>query len=512
MRGKWVRIILWGAVIGVLFGCGAAQTTASGVNAPAVVGATSNKAIDLTGDAAARKSSAVAQTQGGSDLSLDRVLVTQAVYDEPLIFNKDTVVRAVVGYTGAGTVDARVTVEFDGKTFTETKPVQGKQTVIDVFVGAPQNFQTQTVTARVEAAGESSGDDPANNSKSVTLEMVKPNETITAYFLPVDWTTEQRQRYNFAVSFPKFVQDNAIYLRGAYPLSKDQITVDFSSVPHMLSANEKHLANNQGDTDVVSQYLLYATISLAARRLKPDATLVVGVLPPGWFAAHGKRGALGMALRDVKGTVTGQYAVTDPTTSAHELAHLYWLYEDYDYSIDPPRPFTWLDRSGYFVEAKLPEEISPDKKIPTFLSSGAPDQAYWVDTRAYEYLTAKFTIQPGGQVTAPMILAATMARQIDPDKNYPTEYSAGWQRYEPKQTVYVSVGAADLRGGETLEARWFNGDQQVFKDAKTTQAGSAWYAFSLRNSNGMPEGNYHVDIYLDGKLVKTSKFEVKSSQ
>lgn len=511
MRGKWFCLILLSVIIAALMGCSAAEARTQKANVSLFDKANSQKAVDLVGDVA-EQTAAPVQTQGGGDLSLDKVVVTQAVYDEPLILNKNTVVRASVGYSGAESVDARVTVEFDGKTFTETKSVQGKETMIDVFVGAPQNFRTQTVNVRVEPVGESSDSNPANNSKSVTLEMVKPSETITAYFLPVDWTQEQRQRYNFGVSFPKFIADNAMYLRGAYPLGKDQIIVDYTVVPHMLAANEKHLANNQGDSDMVSMYLLYATIAIAGRRLKPDATLVVGVLPPGWFAAHGKRGTLGMALRDVKGTVTGQYAVTDPTTSAHELAHLYWLYEDYDYAIDPPRPFTWLDRSGYYVEPKLPQEISNSKKIPTFLSAGAPDQAYWVDSRTYDYLMAKFALAPDGQVTAPMILAATMTRQVDPDKFFPLDYSAGWQRFEPKKTVYVSVAGAALRGGETLEARWFKGDQQIFKESKTTQPGSAWYAFGIRDADGLAEGNYHVEIYLDGNLVKTSKFEVKNNE
>lgn len=454
-----------------------------------------------------------ARAQSAPDVSLDTVHVTQAVYDEPLIFNKDTVVRALVSYTGAGATDVRVTVDFDGKTFSETQTVQGKETAIDVFVGAPQNFRTQTVTVRVDALNSANDANANNNAQTIVLPMVKPNENIVAYFLPVDWTEEQRARYNFATNFPRFVQQNQDFLKGAYPLGNDQLVLDYTLAPHMLGANEKRLADNQGESDMQVMHLLYATISLAARRLKPDATIVVGVLPPGWFAAHGKRGTLGMALRDVKGTVTGQYAPTDPTTSAHELAHLFWLYEDYDYSFSPGRPFTWIDRSGYFVQAQLPQEISAAKKIPTFLSSGDPNQSFWVDTRAYEYLMARFTIHANGQVSEPLILAATMANHIEPDgKNYPSDYSAGFQRFEPDQTVYVSVGAAGMNGGETLEARWFLGNQQAATAQQTLKPGNGWYAFYIRDKGGLDEGDYRVEIYLDGKLTKTSKFEVRSNQ
>ena len=452
-----------------------------------------------------------AHAQANNDLALLDVIVTQAVNDEPLIFNKETVVRVIASATTA--TDAKVTVEFDDKTFTQTKRVETAPTTIDVFVGAPQNFQTQTVRVQLDATDEQPDTNVSNNARTVTLPMVKPNEKIIAYFLPVDWTEEQRARYNFATNFPKFIQENATYLRAAYPLSADQIIVDSTNVPHMLAANEKSLSNNQGDFDSISSHLLYASISLAARRLKPEATLVVGVFPPGWFAAHGNKSALGLALADVKGTVTAQYVLTDATTSAHELAHLYWLYEDYDYSIKPSRPFTWVDRSGYFVQKQIPQDISNNQQIPTFLSAYSPDRPSWVDTRTYEYLIAKFTIESNGQVTAPTILAATISKQIEADgKNFPSDYSAGYQRFEPNQTVYVAIGAAGMRGGETLQAQWFQGDTQVFQESKTLTAGNAWYAFSVRNRNGMPQGNYRVEIYLDGTLVKTSKFEVKSTQ
>ncbi len=495
------------------WGCGTGANDVARVAAP-------HSAFDAvmldqswTDDAPAQKSFGAIQTSGTTDLSLDDVIVTQAVDGEPLIFNKDTIVRTVVGSTGSGVFKATVTVQFDGKTFSANKPVEGKQTWIDVAVGAPQTFQTQTVQVTVEPENGVTDPDLTNNAKGVTLPMVKPNEKIIAFFLPVDWTPEQRQRYNFEQTFPKFVEENATYLRGAYPLPKDHIQVYSTNTPHMLAANEKRLSNNQGDPDIVSSHLLYATISLAARRLRPDATLVVGVFPPGWYAAHGNKSALGLALADVKGTVTAQYVLSDATTSAHELAHLYWMYEDYDYSLKPPRPFTWLDRPGYFVQKNQPKDISDTNKIPTFLSAYAPDKPSWVDTRIYEYLTAKFTLQSGGETTEPMILAATLARQVEPDgKNFPSDYAAGYQHFEPKQTVYLSVAAANMRGGETLKAQWFQGNKQVFTASQSLNPGNGWYVFQLRNRSGMPKGDYHVDILLDGKLVKTSKFEVSSSQ
>ena len=63
-----------------------------------------------------------ASAQANADLALEKIFVTQAVYDEPLILNKDTIVRAVINAPQA--MDAQVTVQFDGKEFKETKALK----------------------------------------------------------------------------------------------------------------------------------------------------------------------------------------------------------------------------------------------------------------------------------------------------------------------------------------------------------------------------------------------------
>lgn len=451
--------------------------------------------------------------QGEGDVALKDLIVTQAVEGEPLIVGKQTVVRAVVGSSASDAVPVQVNVDFGGKTYVASGEVQGDATPIDVFVDAPGEVKTMTVSAEVEPTGGFQDADRSNNSKTVTLPLVKPNQKIVAYFMPVDWTADQMARYDFQTAFPKFVEANGEYLRGAYPLGSDQLELDYTTTPHLLAADEKRLANNQGDEDIISLHLLYASVALAAHRLRPDATLVVGVFPPGWFAKHGNPNTLGLALKDVKGTVTAQFVLSDATTSAHELAHLFWLYEDYDFSVKPPKNFTWLDRSGYWVQEQKAEDVSAGKKIPTFLSAYSPTDPSWVDTRIYEYLMAKFTIKTGGETSEPMVLAATMARQVETGgKNYPSDYAAGFQRFEPEQPVYVSVGVANLAEGQKLEARWYYQDKLVYNASKSTTAVSGWYAFSLARRDALKEGDYRVEVYLDGKLEKTTYFRVKSSR
>lgn len=446
--------------------------------------------------------------QAGTDLAIQDLIVTQAVYDEPLIVGKQTVARVLVYAPGSQSTPATVRVSWEGQTFTQSASIGGAPAFVDVPIGAPTEVKRATITASVEGAGADS--DPSNNTRTVTMPVIKTAEKIVVYFMPVDWTRDQIERYNFTSAFPQFVADTTQFMSGVYPVAQDQLVTDYTMTPHMLAPDEKTLSTNRGSFDALSAYRLYASISRAGRRLRPDAFAIVGVFPPGWLAAHGETKALGFALSGVKGVVSSMFIFDYSKTATHEVGHLFWLYEDYDYFVSPPRSSTFIDRSGYWVQRGQAQDVNAPDKIPTFMSGGAIKA--WVDTRIYEYMIAKFIIGMGGQVGEPLVLAATMASQVEPDgRNYPSDYSAAYQRFEPKDRVYVSVAVAGMQGGEKLEARWYRGNQQIASDSQAIKAGEGWYDFTIADRNGFPEDKYRVEIYLDGKPVKTSRFEVKSS-
>jgi hypothetical protein len=447
------------------------------------------------------------------DLVLKDFIVTQAVDGEPLIVGKATIARAVIAFDGSTSYPAKVDVQFAGKTFSRSATITAPQTIVDVPIDSPGTVTPAEFRAEVHVTGELPDADLSNNSKELTLPVVMPTQNLVAFFLPVDWTPEQMERYNFSTNFPKFVQDSTDFLRATYPLADDQVVGDFTLTPHMLTVAEKQVADSTGNEDVRIEHLLYATIAFAARRLRPDATLVIGVFPPGWFDKHGRVGVLGLTLPDVKGTVTGLFTPSNPIIAAHELGHLFWLYEDYDVLLKPPKKVTLIDRPGYWVQKGQPEENSDTHPVATFLSRYTGTTGFWVDSRIYEYLLAKFTVDGGGQASGPMVLAATMAKRVEPDpKNYPSEYSAGFQRFEPTDIIYCSVAVINLRAGQTLEARWFVGDQNILTDKKLIENGTGWYSFGAYNADGLTEGDYRVEIYLDGQLAKVTRFSVKSSQ
>ncbi len=520
--GVWLALVVLGIILSA---CGSsndntpaplaptAQPTALIENPPALP---TNVAVNVPAPTPAPTPTLAVpvKSQGRVDLALKDLIVTQAVEREPLVVGKLTMVRARIALGGSDSYLAQVNVEFEGKNYSATGAVTPPETAIEVAVDAPSKIAPLTVRAQVQPAGAVIDPNASDNSKTLTLAVIRPGEKITAYFLPVDWTPEQVQRYNFKTAFPEFVQEQGDFLRGTYPIASEDVLLDYTLTPHMLAANEKRLSNEQGDEDAKASYRLYGSISLAGRRLRPDATLIVGVFPPGWFAKHGEPHTLGLSLRDVKGTVTDQYLPGVPLVTSHELAHLFRLYEDYDFSISPPRLFTIIDRAGYWVQKRRVEESTKANLIPTFLSSADdPQRPRWVDSRIYEYLLAKFTIDGKGQASSPLVLAATMARAVETD-NSPSDYAAGFQRFDPKDPVYCAVGVTSLRAGQMLEARWFQADQKLKTDKQTTRDGAGWYSFALQTQSrgGLVEGSYRAEIYLDGQLAKTSQFTVKSSR
>lgn len=446
---------------------------------------------------------------GSVDLAVTEFGLTQGVAGEPLILNKATVARAKVTLPDGQQVNAQVVVNVDGKEYSNTAALTGPESFVTVKVDDPTALKPIAARITVQAGGGVSDPDASNNTASVTAQTIRTTEKVQAFFLPVDWSPADRTRYAFDTAYAKFVQDNADFFAGAYPLARGQLETDSTPVVHMLTSFEKTLADNKGEFNYRNALAMYASISIAGRRYNPDATIVVGVMPPGWFRSHGRPGTLGLTLREVKGTVTGEFDPTDPTTAAHEVGHLYWLYEDYDYAVKPPRPGVEITTPEYWVQRDLQMITKPGKALWTYLSSGSKSITYWTDERLYEYLMSKFALN-GGEASAPMVTSATMAWRVE-NEGYPSDYSAGIRRFEPDDKINVSAGTMGLKAGAKLEARWYRGSTLLTTQNASAVGGNKFYPFTLpyNKNNPYPEGQYRVEIYLDGQLTKTANFEVK---
>ena len=452
-----------------------------------------------------------AVTAGAVNLTVDDFSLTQGVPNEPLVLGKLTVARVRVGLPADVNVDAQIRVEVDGKVTERTVNLAGPEVTATLRIDPPREVKPVAARVTVTPVGQVTDPDLSDNTNTVTYQTVQTVEKVVAFFLPVDWTPEERSKYNYNTIFKQYVKDAGDFLIGTYPLPTDEAIIDYTMTPYMLQPFEKTLADSQGKFSMRNAVALYGGLSIAGRRYRPDATIVIGVLPPGWYAKHGQPKMVGFALPEVKGIVTGQYETNlQPIVAAHEISHLYFAGEDYDFAVKPSRPCFQINTPGYWVPRDQDLANTARKKLCTFLSAADPKVAYWADRRIYEYLMAKFTMN-GGTASAPSILDATMTWTIE-DAGDPSRASGDTYRFEPTQPVYCSVAGIALKAGSTLGARLYRGNTLVSSaDPETTIAGNKWYPFLMAESDTLKEGLYRVDVYLDGQLVKSSPFEVKAS-
>lgn len=80
--------------------------------------------------------------------------------------------------------------------------------------------------------------------------------------------------------------------------------------------------------------------------------------------------------------------------------------------------------------------------------------------------------------------------------------------FKPNETVYVAVQTS-AAGKGTVSVRWKFGSQVIDEPSKQVNYdGPASTEFHLQNSGGFPQGDYSVDILIDGKQVGTRAFKV----
>ncbi|MCX7840690.1 MAG: hypothetical protein N2559_14745, partial [Anaerolineae bacterium] len=261
------------------------------------------------------------------DLGLGAVSVFQAVRDAPLVLGKATAVRVMITLPTNVSVDAKIALDVNGKLYERAVELLGPQMIVIMRVDEPRVLAPVVIKATVMPTGLVRDPNPANNTRTATYQTVQTVEKIVAFFLPVDWTPEEQSRHNFNVTYPKYVQDASDFFIGAYPLATEQISIDSMMTPHVLTPFEKTLVDSTGKSSYRNLLALYGSIAIAGRRYRPDAIIVVGIVPPGWFSKNGKPNTAGLALMSVQGTVLSQFDPVDINTAAHEVGHLYALYE-----------------------------------------------------------------------------------------------------------------------------------------------------------------------------------------
>lgn len=84
--------------------------------------------------------------------------------------------------------------------------------------------------------------------------------------------------------------------------------------------------------------------------------------------------------------------------------------------------------------------------------------------------------------------------------------------FKPMDTIYVSVATSGASSGASLSARFtYGADGQLVKEEsrQIAPSGPAATEFHVAKADGWPEGQYKVEISLNGQPAGTKAFEVK---
>ena len=82
-------------------------------------------------------------------------------------------------------------------------------------------------------------------------------------------------------------------------------------------------------------------------------------------------------------------------------------------------------------------------------------------------------------------------------------------RFKPDDTIYASV-LTDRTGSSTILARWsYAGRVVIETQKKVSYKGAAATEFHFESAGGFPEGDYKVDIFVDGQPVASRDFRVQ---
>jgi hypothetical protein len=80
--------------------------------------------------------------------------------------------------------------------------------------------------------------------------------------------------------------------------------------------------------------------------------------------------------------------------------------------------------------------------------------------------------------------------------------------FKPSETIYVSIQTTGSAPG-TIGVKWYYQGRVIDEPTKPVDYnGPASTEFHMQNSGGFPEGDYSVDIFINGEKVGTRAFKV----
>ena len=85
------------------------------------------------------------------------------------------------------------------------------------------------------------------------------------------------------------------------------------------------------------------------------------------------------------------------------------------------------------------------------------------------------------------------------------------ETFSPKDTIFASVATEGSAPNATLRAKWTYQDGQTVEETSRSisSTGPAVTEFSIQKPDGLPAGDYRLEIFRDGQSVATRSFKVQ---
>jgi len=335
--------------------------------------------LAIVGMAALMSVTTTTSSAQGTRVQVTDVKAVQVIEDVPLVAGKATAIK--VNITASVRTQATIEVKLGGSVKSRAITLAKGANTIYIPVDPPSSPGNVEVRARVV---KPSGNQLAKQANVVSLQ----RNFMKVLFLPVDWTDQDRARH-FSAQYNTFVAASSNFFKASYPLPEQNIQIGSSQATHMLTADQRAIADAQGNFNWPAITDMYASIAAAGHRIMPDADLVVGVLPPKWYARNlNDPAVIGLELHAVRSIVSSQVDAGS-STLAHEIGHVFGRVDEYNFDINPPKIGNRINVPGYWLTNSL--QIGTTGKPVYYSFMGAEDAGsrYWVDRDTYMAILQK---------------------------------------------------------------------------------------------------------------------------
>src|SRR5262245_9044919 len=130
-------------------------------------------------------------------------------------------------------------------------------------------------------------------------------------------------------------------------------------------------------------------------------------------------------------------------------------------------------------------------------------------TESTSSTTSTTTTSEPGMAAPVSVVAVDLRRNVDAEKKVVERVDV----FKPTDTIYASVVTSGSAPNARIGVKWTYEDGQVVDESEQVIApqGAAATEFHITKPDGLPAGNYKVEVSVDGSTVQAKDFKVTAS-